>query len=345
MTENWIVAAVVLIALIFLLTNGLHDASSVVATFIACGAATPLQAVMWAALLELIGAVLGGSAVAHTIAGLVLLPVDRTLLPLLAAVMIAAMVWNVLTWRLGLPSSSTHALVGGLIGSVWMMAGTEYIFWGWTELWNPGHSVSGIVKVVMGLVVSPLLGFLLAYLLQKLVAFLLRNASFSANRWLKQGQWLIVGLLAFNHGANDTQKVLGLVGLALVAAGQLGEGQPLPVEALFVGGLIMFIGILSGGWPIMKTLGSGIFTLRPIHSFNSQLSAGSALLLANISGMPVSTTHLVAGSVIGAGAADEYRMVNWAVGKEMMVAWCVTIPASALVAAVVYPLLAWLTGL
>ena len=344
MQGDWLLVGVVLIALIFLLTNGVHDASSVVATFIACGAATPLQAVLWAALLELTGAFLGGSAVAHTIAGLVLLPADRTLLPLLAAVLLAAMFWNVLTWRLGLPSSSTHALVGGLIGSVWMMAGPAHIAWGWQELWGPAHQISGIIKVLIGLIVSPLLGFLLAYLLQKILALILRNAKISANLWLKRGQWLIVGLLAFSHGANDTQKVLGLVGLALVAAGYLGEGQELPQSALLAGGLIMFFGILSGGWPIMKTLGSGIFTLRPIHSFNSQLSAGSALLIANFSGLPVSTTHLVAGSVIGAGAADEYRMVNWAVGQEMLVAWCVTIPASALVAAILYPLLAGLTG-
>ena len=307
MLGDWILVAVILIAFVFLLTNGLHDASSVVATFIACGAATPLQAIFWAALLELAGAILGGNAVAQTIAGLVLLPADRSLLPMLAAVLIAAMFWNVFTWRLGLPSSSTHALVGGLIGSIWVMAGPEHVFWGWREFVGSAHQIAGIVKVVIGLVVSPLLGFMLAFSLQKILTLFLRNALFSVNRWLKWGQWVIVGLLAFSHGANDTQKILGLVALALTAAGQITGGQPLPPLVSLTAGLIMFLGILSGGWPIMKTLGSGIFTLRPIHSFNSQLSSGSALLIANLTGVPVSTTHLVAGSVIGAGAADEYR--------------------------------------
>lgn len=343
MSGEIILSGVIIIAFLFLLTNGLHDASSVVATFIACGAATPVQAVLWAASLELAGALLGGGAVAQTIARLINLPPDYRLLPILAAALAAAMAWNLITWRLGLPSSSTHALVGGLIGAAWVMAGPDAILWGWREM-TSGH-MDGIIKVVAGLIISPVFGFCAAFLLQKLTELLLRNAAFAVNRWLKRSQWLMAGLLAFNHGANDTQKILGLVGLALTAAGALPGGQPLPEWAPLVGGLIMFAGILSGGWPIMKTLGSGIFPLRPIHSFNSQLSSGGALVIANLTGLPVSTTHLVAGTVIGAGAADEYRMVNWAVGKEMAVAWCITIPAAALLAALLFHPFSWLTGL
>jgi len=339
MEEVIILGAVVVTAFGFLLTNGLHDASSVVATFIACGAATPLQAVAWAALLEFLGSITGGVAVVNTITQLVLMPMDYHLLLVLLAALLAAMAWNVFTWRMGLPSSSTHALVGGLIGAVWIASGAEAIGWGWRELVGPGHHLSGVVKILIGLVISPVVGLFIAFVFQRVTALLLRNATFRVNRGLKKGQWLVTGLLAFSHGANDTQKVIALVLLSLAAY----QGQELaatvPLWLKLTGGAIIFIGILSGGWKIMKTLGNGIFSLRPLHSLNSQLAAGFSLLAATMSGMPVSTTHVVAGAIIGVGAADEYRMVNWNVGKVMVVAWCITIPASALVAAILYAVL------
>lgn len=335
-------AAVIIASFCFLLTNGLHDASSVVATFVACGAATPLQAVLWAASWELLGALVGGSAVAQTIAQLLLVPVDHHLLLILLAALLAAMLWNLITWRLGLPSSSTHALVGGLIGAVWLASGIEYIAWGWSNLTGSGHELTGIVKVVLSLLISPVLGFFVAFYLHRCMAFALRNATFAANKHLKRGQWLITGLLAYSHGSNDTQKVIALITLALAAYSGTAVAAEIPLWVKASGGMVMFLGIMFGGWSIIKTLGSGIFTLRPIHSFNSQVAAGGSLLAATLAGAPVSTTHLVAGSVIGVGAADEYRMVNWQVGKEMLVAWCVTIPASASVAAATYLLISWI---
>lgn len=334
-----IVWATVAAAFLFLLTNGLHDASSVVATFIACGAATPLQAVVWAALLEFCGAVAGGAAVVNTIAQLVHLPTGHSFLLVLFAALIAAMVWNVLTWQVGLPSSSTHSLVGGLIGAAWLAGGAGAIGWGWQELWGAEYRITGVVKVLIGLVVSPVLGLLVAFAFQRVSAALLRSATFRANRPLKRGQWVLTGLLAFSHGANDTQKTIALVVLALAAA-QGGEYTGvIPLWVKLTGGVVMFLGILSGGWKIMKTLGTGIFALRPLHSLNSQLAAGSSLLLSTLTGAPVSTTHVVAGAIIGVGAADEYKMVNWNIGRAMLVAWCITIPASALVAAAIYALL------
>ncbi|MDR3590367.1 MAG: inorganic phosphate transporter [Negativicutes bacterium] len=334
---------VLLAAFVFLLTNGLHDASSVVATIIACGAATPVQAIILAAATGLLGALLGGNAVADTVVNLINLPADRLLLIVLLAALLAAVGWNLVTWRVGLPSSSTHALVGGLIGALWAAAGPEHIAWGLAELFGPAHQISGVTKIVVSLLISPLLGFAAAVLLQKTTEFLLRNATFAANVWLKRCQWLIAGVLAFNHGSNDTQKILGLVSLVLIA-GRWADQPQIPLWSQFAGGLVMFAGTLFGGWSIIKTLGRKIFPLRPIHSFNSLLSSGGALLAANFLGAPISTTHLVAGTVIGVGAADEYRLVNWEIGREMVLAWLITMPAAAAMAALIFMLLSRVAG-
>ncbi|MDT8899844.1 inorganic phosphate transporter [Anaeroselena agilis] len=333
---------VVCAAFLFLLTNGLHDASSVVATMIGCGAAQPLHAVAFAGVLELLGAIFGGSAVAYTVAKMIEVAPGRMLLLVLLVALVAATAWNVFTWQVGLPSSSTHALVGGLIGSVWIAAGPEKIVWGVKELL--AGEVTGIVKVIVGLVISPLGGFAVAYLMQVMMEGVLKNTRFATtNRWLKRLQWLMVGTLAYSHGANDTQKVMGVIILALMAAGQTAAGSyDIPAWLRMSVAVIMFVGILCGGWSIMKTLGRGIFTLRPIHSFDSLFAAGTSLFAATALGAPVSTTHLVVGSIIGVGAADEYRMVNWRTGQTMVVAWCVTIPASALLAAILYLPLSWL---
>lgn len=335
------VVLVVVAAFIFLLTNGLHDASSVLATMIACGAATPLQAVVLAACLGLAGTMLGGTAVADTMVKLMHLPAAGPLLTnVLLAALLAAIGWNLLTWQMAMPSSSTHALVGGIIGSVWMAAGAENIAWGWSAA-LAGDGLGGIVKVVAGLLISPVLGFCAAFFLQKTLALLLRNARFGINRWLKAGQWLLVALLAFSHGANDTQKVIGLVSVIMLSGGALEDGvQNLPFLLRLAGGAVMFIGTMLGGWSIIKTLGSDIYALRPLHSFNSQLVSAAALLLGTSAGAPISTTQLVAGTVLGVGAAEEYRMVKWQVGKEMVMAWFVTLPAVALLAALLYKVLA-----
>ncbi|OPY58352.1 MAG: Low-affinity inorganic phosphate transporter 1 [Pelotomaculum sp. PtaU1.Bin035] len=335
---------VVTAALVFALTNGLHDASSVVATFIACGAATPLQAVGLASIFGLIGALLGGSAVADTVAKIVNLSAEPPLLNVLFAALLGAVMWNIITWYLGLPSSSTHALVGGIIGAVWVSDGFEHILWGWEELFGVRHELAGIVKVFAALLISPTLGFAFAFLLQKILSFALRNAKFTVNKWLKGLQWIMAAVLAYSHGANDTQKIMGLITLALMAGGYLHQ-QVTPEWVRLSGGIVMFAGTLFGGWSIMKTLGSGIFDIRPIHSLNSQVSSGAAIMFATVLGVPVSTTHIVAGSVIGVGAADEYRMVNWSVGQEMIVAWLVTIPSSAAVAAMAYYPAKWLIDL
>lgn len=323
------------IGLIFALTNGLHDASSVVATFIVCNAATPMQAIGLASIFGLLGAVFGGSQVANTISNVIDLPAHASLLPILLAAILGATAWNLITWKLGLPSSSTHALIGGIIGAVMAASGYQHVLWGWKELISAGHRLTGIAEIVVALLFSPLLGFALAFILEKIMKFLLRNAKFSINTWIKRIQWAIAACLAFSHGANDTQKIIGLFTLALAAGG----GTIIHTAPLWVrvgGGLVMFIGTVLGGWSIMKTVGRGIYDIRPIHSLNSQLASVGSIVFATVSGAPVSTTHVVVGSVMGVGAADEYRMVHWGIVKEIMVAWVITIPLSAAVSALLY---------
>ena len=335
---------IILSGFAFALTNGLHDASSVVATFISCGAATPQQAIVLASAFGLLGAIFGGSGVANTVSGVIDLPAQPQLLTVLLAAILGATIWNLITWKMGLPSSSTHALVGGIIGAVMVSHGPQHVLWGIDELCGPAHHLTGIVKVMAFLLISPALGFVLAFALQKLMKLLLRNARFSANNEMKRLQWLISALLSYNHGANDTQKIIGLITLALTSAG----GASLYTAPLWVrasGGAVMFVGTMLGGWSIVKTIGYRIYKLKPIHSLNSQLSAAGSVFAANLVGAPVSTTHVVVGSVMGVGAADRYRMVNWSIAKEIMVAWVITIPLSAGVSAVIYAGFALLFGL
>jgi len=326
---------VISIGLVFALSNGLHDASSVVATFINCGAATPKQAIGIASVFGLLGAVFGGNAVADTISKLIDLPAQTTLLAILFTAILGATIWNLITWKLGLPSSSTHALIGGIIGAVIVSSGYQHIIWGWSELIGANHKITGIVKIVAALIISPLLGFALAFILEKVTKLFLRNAKFSINKWLNRVQWVIVACLSYSHGANDTQKVIGILTLALAAGGGVAM-QTAPLWVRVCGGLVMFMGTMLGGWSIMKTIGRGIFNIRPIHSVNSQLASAGSVFVATLIGAPVSTTHVVVGSVMGVGAADEYRMVHWGIVKEIIIAWFITIPLSALVSALIY---------
>lgn len=330
-----ILVLVIIIGLIFALTNGLHDASSVVATFINCGAASPKQAIAIASVFGLLGAMLGGNLVADAISAVIDLPVNGSLLPILFAAITGATLWNLLTWKLGLPSSSTHAIIGGIIGAVIVSSGVDHIMWGLTELLSPKHQVTGIVKIIIFLFLSPLIGFGVAFLLEMVSKFLLRNANVSVNKKINFLQWGVVAGLAFSHGSNDTQKIIGIFVLALASW----SGNAMATAPLWVklgGGLVMFLGTVFGGWSIMKTLGRGIFDIKPLHSLNSQLASAASIIGATVVGAPVSTTHVVVGSIMGVGAGDEYKMVHWSIVKEIIIAWCITIPLSALVSAAIY---------
>jgi inorganic phosphate transporter, PiT family len=336
-----LLVVVIAAGLVFALSNGLHDASSVVATFISSGAASPRQAILLASVFGLVGAVFGGNAVADTISRVVDLPASPFLLPILLAAILGAVLWNLLTWKLGLPSSSTHALVGGIIGAVTVSSGFQHILWGWHELASRSHQLTGITMVVAALVFSPVLGFATAFILEKAAKILLRNAAFGLNKWLNRLQWVIAAALSYSHGANDTQKVIGILALAIMASGR-SSIQEAPLWVRIAGGLVMFFGTLLGGWSIMKTIGRGIYDIQPVHSVNSQLASVGSILLATAAGAPISTTHVVVGSVMGVGAADQYKIVRWQIVKQIIMAWFVTIPAAAIVAAGVFLIFGWL---
>jgi PiT family inorganic phosphate transporter len=331
-------AIVIIIALIFTLTNGLHDASSVVATMIACNAATPLQAVLLASVFGILGVFFSGNQVADTVSTIIKIAPGIDLIHILIASILGAVVWNIVTWKMGIPSSSTQALIGGLIGAVWTANGPDSILWGISELFSGNHQVVGIIKVIASLIFSPLLGFTIAYLIQKISALVLRNSKFSINRPINKLQWFVAAALAFSHGSNDSQKIIGLISLALISAGVV-KTHSVPLLIKIVVGLVMFVGTALGGWKIMKTIGNKIYDLRSIHSLNSMLSSGISILIATFTGAPVSTTHVVVGGIMGVGTADEYRMVNWNIGKEIVTAWFITMPCSAIAAAVIYLLI------
>ncbi len=330
-----ILILIILLGLIFTLSNGMHDASSVIATFIKSGAATPKQAIAVGAVFGLLGAVFGGNVVANTIANLIELPAEPSLLPILFAAILGATAWNLITWKLGLPSSSTHALVGGVIGAVVVSSGYSDVAWGWNELVGAKHQITGIVKIFLALIISPVIGFALAFTLEKITRLLFRNAKMSLNKWVERMQWVMAAALSFVQRSNDTQKVLGIFTLALIA-GRGMEIEAAPLWAKLAAGLVMSVGAMLGGWSTMKTVSKRIFNIKPMHSLNSQTASVSALFVSTALGAPVSTTHVVVGSIMGVGAADEYKMVNWGIVREIIISWFITIPLSATVSALFY---------
>jgi PiT family inorganic phosphate transporter len=315
----------------------------VVATVINCGAASPRQAIGIASFFGLLGAVFAGNQVADTVSKVIDLPDNAMLLPILLSAAIGAIAWNVITWRLGFPSSSTHALIGGIIGAVMIASGSSHIVWGFRELTGPGHEITGMVKIIASLILSPFLGFAIAFVFQKAAKLFLRNAKATVNKPIKRIQWLFAAGLSFNHGANDSQKILGSLVLALAAKSGTTTGTA-PLWLKLCVGFAMLLGTSFGGWSIMKTIGRGIYNLEPIHSLNSQLASVSSLAAANLTGAPVSTTHVVVGSVMGVGSADQYKMVRWSIVKEIVIAWFITIPMSALVSALIYLLVQLIPG-
>ena len=328
----------VVIVLLFDYTNGFHDAANIVATVIASRAMTPVQAVVIVGVFEFLGPLLGGTAVANTIGKFVTLDgVLPTLsLAILVCGLIGAIVWNLATWYFGIPSSSSHALVGGLAGAVVVSVGSDHVVWGVSELFH-GH-VTGIVKVLAALLLSPMIGFGAGFLIKRLLSALLTRATPAVNRRLRGAQFFTAAGLAFSHGANDAQKSMGILTLALLLGGFIPSFE-VPFWVMLACATAITLGILSGGWRIVRTLGFSIFRVRPIHALSSQLTSALVILSASAIGAPVSTTHVVATSIMGIGAADNPRAVRWKKAKDIGVTWVVTIPGAALVAIQVYALL------
>jgi len=334
----------VAIVLLFDYTNGFHDAANIVASVIASRAMTPVQAILIVATFEFLGPLLGGTAVANTIGKFVNLDgVDALLaLRILVCGLFGAIAWNLLTWWRGIPSSSSHALVGGLAGAVVVAVGADHVAWGFAELAE--GRVTGIVKVLAALVLSPLIGFWAGFLIHRLMLALLRGARPVINRNLRNAQYLTAAGLAFSHGANDAQKSMGILTLVLLLGGFI-ETFAVPFWVMLACAIAMTLGILSGGWRIVRTLGFAIYKVRPIHALDSQLTSAAVIFAASAVGAPVSTTHVVATSIMGIGASERPKAVRWAKAREIATTWVITIPGAATVAVASHFLLSALLAL
>lgn len=329
--------ATVAIVLVFDYTNGFHDAANIVATVIASRAMTPVQAVIVVGVFEFLGPLLGGTAVANTIGTFVALDDVAPLLSLsiLLCGLIGAIAWNLATWYFGIPSSSSHALVGGLIGAVVVAVDGDHVTWGISELLQ--GRVTGVVKVLAALLLSPVIGFWVGFAMHRALTAVLKAARPAANARLRAAQFLTAAGLAFSHGANDAQKSMGILTLVLLLGGFIPRFE-VPLWVMAACATAMTLGILSGGWRIVRTLGFAIYRVRPVHALGSQLTAATVILAASLGGAPVSTTHVVATSIMGIGASERPRAVRWAKAKDIALTWLVTIPGSALAGIQAYAL-------
>jgi len=338
-----LVILTIIISLAFCFTNGFQDASTIAATFIASRSATPRQGIVFVAFFNFVGAILGGSAVALTISGLIVNESGPGMVLVIFSGITAATAWNLLTWWGGLPSSSTHGLIGGLIGAGIAHGGLASVNWGTSDLFSIPPHVSGVFKVILFLVVSVILGLLSGYTMRSLSRLALRNAKRSLNRTIVRLNWCAAALMAFSNGANDSQKQLGIISLVLFASGLIPVFS-VPTWVRILCAALFGVGTLFGGWRIMRTLGWKIFKIEPIHSFDSQVSSGAILALSTIMGAPVSSGHVVSTSVIGVGAAENPKKVQWRVGREIVMVMVLTIPATIVVAFLIASMLLSFTG-
>ena len=325
-------------ALAFAFTNGVHDAANAIATLVATRAARPGTAVLLAAAGNILGPLLLGSAVANTIAGIVTVPSNQ-MIQVLGAALTGAVAWNGLTWWRGLPSSSGHALLGGLVGAALAEGGIGSVNWGGFD----GIKPVGVLGVAAYLTIAPALGFAAGLLVDRALRRAAQRSTRRVRGPVRAGQWIMSEGLALSHGANDAQKAVGVVALLLVAGGELGHLAAPPWVELACG-LALTAGTALGGWPIVRTLGRRIILIRPIDALASQSGSTAVLLGASVLGAPVSTTQVVASSVVGVGGGrHRWRHVRWRVVRAMLIAWLVTVPATAAFAVVALLPWRWLT--
>ena len=318
---------VLVLAVFFDYVNGFHDTANAIATSVATQALRPSHAIAMAAAFNFIGA-FAGTAVAKTI-GAGLVNDASTTQAIVAAALLGAIFWNLLTWRLGLPSSSSHALIGGLLGATIVGAGFDQL--NLPGIWN---------KVLVPLVTSPVIGFLLALVLMVGLYWIFRKAT---RRPLQRGfrhvQVVSAGYMAFAHGSNDAQKTMGIITLALVAGGVLPNANTIPWEVIVISATAISLGTAVGGWRIMHTMGHRVVELEPIHGFAAETTGATVIYGAALLGMPVSTTHVISSAIMGVGSSKGTRGVRWGVARSILIAWVLTIPATMLVGAAAWYLL------
>jgi inorganic phosphate transporter, PiT family len=322
--QTLVLVFTIAVALFFDFTNGFHDTANAIGTAIGTRALPPRLAVGLSAVLNLVGAVvttqLLHAEVANTVGSLVA-PSGGVALSMLIAVLFGAIIWNLFTWRAGLPSSSSHALIGALIGMGLMAYGIDAVQWG------------EVVPVFIALITSPIAGLILAYVVAVVLLNVLRRARPSqANNVFRRLQIFSSGFVAFSHGANDAQKTMAIITLALFSSGYLPEFA-VPTWVAIAAALAIGLGTWAGGWRIIRTMGTRIVRMDPVHGFSAQTVAASVIQVATAWGLPVSTTQVVSGSVMGAGATRRFSAVRWGVARRIVWAWIFTIPASAALAA------------
>ncbi len=325
---SFAIAALVGVALLFDFMNGLHDAANSIATVVSTRVLKPSTAVIWAAFFNFIAFAVFGLHVAQTIGTGI---VDAGIIDahVIFGALVGAIVWNVITWGLGLPSSSSHALIGGLAGAGIANAGIGAVVY------------SGLGKTAAGIVLSPLLGFVLAQLIVVVVQWLnLRSTPFAVDRRFRILQLASASLYSLGHGGNDAQKTMGIIAVLHFSQGMLGSEFHVPFWVVISCQLAMALGTLMGGWRIVHTMGSRITHLKPIQGFCAETGGAITLFLATGLGVPVSTTHTITGAIVGVGAARRTAAVRWHVAQRIVVAWVVTLPAAALMGAAVY----WLSS-
>jgi PiT family inorganic phosphate transporter len=318
-----VLVAIILVALVFDFLNGFHDAANSIATVVSTRVLTPQQAVAWAAFFNFVAAFVLGTHVAKTI-GKGMIDISIVTQEVILAGLVGAIFWNLLTWYYGIPVSSSHALVGGYAGAAIAKAGFSAILWsGWT-------------KTLIFIVLAPTIGLTLGFLMMVAVSWIFRRMRpFKVDRFFRRGQLVSAALYSLGHGGNDAQKTMGIITGLLVASGQL-EKFEVPLWVILVSHAAIALGTLFGGWRIVKTMGTKITKLQPVGGFCAETAGAITLFGATLAGIPVSTTHTITGAIMGVGATKRLSAVKWGVAGRIVWAWVVTIPISAIVAALTY---------
>jgi len=314
----------VIVALVFDFINGFHDSSNSISTIVSTRVLTPKQAVMWAAFFNFIAAFFIGTAVAHTIGkGIININVIDNLIILSA--LGGAIVWNLITWYFGLPSSSSHALIGGLIGAGIAKGGIDTLVW------------SGIIKTTAFIVLSPAIGLILGFIFMVLSMNLNRNSNIArTDKLYRKLQLASSAIYSLGHGMNDAQKTIGIIAIVLYSKGLIGSSFNIPYWIIIMCYSVIAMGTMFGGWRIVKTMGTKITKLQPIGGFSAEAAAACAIIGSSIAGIPVSTTHTIAGAIVGVGATKRFSAVRWGVAGNIVWAWVLTIPIAAAISATLY---------
>ena len=324
-----VLIGLIAVALAFDFLNGLHDAANSIATIVSTRVLRPQYAVAWAAFFNFVAFLFFGLHVANTL-GTGIIDAAAIDARVVFGALVGAIIWNLITWALGIPSSSSHALVGGLVGSGVAKAGVSAIVW------------RGLVPTTVAIAASPLIGFFLALMLVLLLSWiLLRWTPFAVDRSFQRLQFISASLYSLGHGGNDAQKTMGIIAVLLFSQGHLGSHFYVPFWVVIACQIAMALGTLIGGWRIVRTMGSRITRLTPMQGFCAEAGGSLTLFGATWLGIPVSTTHTITGAIIAVGAARRASAVRWSVANNIVIAWIITIPAAATIAALVY----WIVGI